>query len=77
MAQEASVSSDYAITRCCDQPRLRLTRDERVTRLATLTDDGVLLVDDTPAFVSGATFDDDDKYLTCDNCGTGQEIEDD
>jgi hypothetical protein len=69
--------SDRPIIRCCDQPRLQLTRDERVTRLATLTDNGVLLVDDTPLFVGGATFDDDDKYLTCDNCGTGQELEDD
>lgn len=65
------------ITRCCDSPRLRLTRDERVTRLATLTDDGVLLVDDAPVSCSGETFDSDDKYLTCDNCGMEQELEDD
>jgi hypothetical protein len=70
-------NSDATIVRCCDQPSLRLTRDERVTRLATLTDDGVLLVDDTPVFVSGETFDADDKYLTCDACGTEQELEDD
>jgi hypothetical protein len=76
VAPEASVSND-TISRCCDQPRLRLTRDERVTRLATLTDDGVLLVDDAPVSVSGATFEADDKYLTCDTCGTGQELEDD
>jgi hypothetical protein len=76
VASEARVSDD-TIIRCCDQPRLRLTRDERVTRLATLTDDGTLLMDDAPVFVSGATFEADDKYLTCDNCGTGQELEDD
>jgi hypothetical protein len=70
-------SSDATIVRCCDQPRLRLTRDERVTRLATLTDDGVLFVDDTPVFISGEIFDADDKYLTCDACGTEQELEDD
>lgn len=69
--------SDDTITRCCDQPRLRLTRDERVTRLATFTDDGALLVDDAPVSVGGATFEADDKYLTCDNCGTGQELEND
>jgi hypothetical protein len=76
VAAEAGVSSD-PISRCCDQPCLRLTRDERVTRLATLTDDGVLLVDDTPVSFSGATFDRDDKYISCGNCGTGQEVEDD
>ena len=65
------------ITRCCDSPRLSLTRDERVTRLATLTDDGALLVDDAPVHCSGETFDSDDKYLTCDNCGMQQELEDD
>ncbi len=65
------------IIRCCDSPRLRLTRDERVTRLATLTDEGVLLVDDPPVSCSGQTFDNDDKYLSCDNCGTGREIADD
>lgn len=68
--------SNDTIIRCCDQPRLRLTRDERVTRLATLTDDGTLLVGDTPVSVSGATFDADEKCLTCDHCGTGQELED-
>lgn len=69
--------SNDTITRCCDNPHLRLTRDERVTRLATLTDDGALLVDDTPVAFSGATFDSDDKYLACDNCGTARELADD
>ena len=69
--------SDRPIIRCCDQPRFQLTRDERVTRLATLTDDGVLLVDETPVSCSGQTFVSDDKYLACDNCGTERELADD
>lgn len=69
--------SDRPIIRCCDQPRLQLTRDERVTRVATLTDDGVLLVDATPLSCSGDTFDSDDKHIACGNCGMEQELEDD
>jgi hypothetical protein len=48
-----------------------------VTRRATLTDEGVLLVDATPLSCSGETFDSDDKHLACDNCGMEQELEDD
>ena len=60
---------------CCDSPRLRLTRDERVTYAATRSDDGALVVEDIPMFVSGQVFDDDDEHLYCANCGRTLESE--
>jgi hypothetical protein len=69
------MSTTTVIPRCCTEPRLRLTRDERVTRRASLSADGVLLVDDTPLATSGAIFDADDASLTCDTCGTSRALD--
>jgi hypothetical protein len=76
VAAEVGVRTDNTI-RCCNDPRLALTTDERVTRRVWLTAEGELLIDSMPESCSGPTFDCDDKYLVCENCGTERELEDD
>jgi hypothetical protein len=65
----------YFMQKCCEAPKLKLTRDERVTYTAKYdARTGEAKIVPFSGVLLGHTFDEDNPHVECLNCGTAQDL---